>query len=197
MPRLVGPVVAAGTMANTAQPTLTIDAELMVRPWVVADAPVLIDAFNDPAIQQWHGLRLDNIAEAEAWVETAHSLWRDEKSSSWAIASITGDKVVGRAAIHTELGAGVGEIAYWVLPDARGRDVATRITIAITRWAHETLGLHRVELQHSVENAASCNVATKAGFVAEGTHRSKDLHADGWHDMHQHSHLIADGWPDL
>lgn len=183
-------------MANSVQPTITIDAELTARPWATTDAHVLIDAFNDPAIQQWHGLRLDSIGEAEAWVENARSQWHHEKSSNWAIATIAGDKVLGRTAMHTNLWDGIGEIAYWVLPDARCRNVATRVAVEITRWAHETLGLHRVELQHSVENAASCNVATKSGFVAEGTHRSKDLHADGWHDMHQHSHLFTDGLPE-
>lgn len=38
-------------------------------------------------------------------------------------------------------------------------------------------------------NAASCRVALKAGFAAEGTRRSAALHADGWHDMHLHARI--------
>jgi len=45
-------------------------------------------------------------------------------------------------------------------------------------------GLHRLELTHSVANAASCRVALRAGFVLEGTRRAEGLRTDGWHDMH-------------
>jgi RimJ/RimL family protein N-acetyltransferase len=43
---------------------------------------------------------------------------------------------------------------------------------AVTRWAFESRGLMRVQLEHSVNNAASCRVAQAAGFVYEGTARS-------------------------
>jgi RimJ/RimL family protein N-acetyltransferase len=58
-------------------------------------------------------------------------------------------------------------------------------------WAFETLGLHRLALQHSVHNTASCRVAEKAGFAVEGTLRSAARHQDGWHDMHVHGRVGA------
>ena len=58
-------------------------------------------------------------------------------------------------------------------------------------WAFETLGLHRIEVDHSVENPASCRVATRAGFRLEGTKRGDALHADGWHDMHLHARVAG------
>ncbi|MEU1023512.1 GNAT family protein, partial [Streptomyces sp. NPDC005904] len=53
-------------------------------------------------------------------------------------------------------------------------------------------GLHRLELTHATANEASCRVALKAGFPAEGTKRSALLHADGWHDMHLHARIAGD-----
>ncbi|MFD7322462.1 GNAT family N-acetyltransferase [Streptomyces sp. NPDC059875] len=65
-------------------------------------------------------------------------------------------------------------------------------TIRISRWALEDVGLHRLRITHSLENPASCHVATKAGFALEGTMRSALLHADGWHDEHLHARVQGD-----
>jgi RimJ/RimL family protein N-acetyltransferase len=54
------------------------------------------------------------------------------------------------------------------------------------------VGLHRVQLDHSTLNHASCRVAAKAGFWFEGTRRGQALHEDGWHDMPMHARLAGD-----
>jgi [ribosomal protein S5]-alanine N-acetyltransferase len=53
------------------------------------------------------------------------------------------------------------------------------------------LGLHRVQLQHAVDNAASCRVATKAGFALEGTQRGSCLLAEGFVDEHLHARVAG------
>lgn len=63
---------------------------------------------------------------------------------------------------------------------------------AVSRWAFEDLGLHRLRITHSVANPASCAVAEKAGFRLDGTMRGALLHADGWHDEHLHARLRTD-----
>jgi RimJ/RimL family protein N-acetyltransferase len=65
----------------------------------------------------------------------------------------------------------VADVGYSVHPDARGRGVATRALRTVTRWL--TLDadgprLARVQLDHSVENPASCRTALAAGFAREG-----------------------------
>ena len=102
------------------------------------------------------------------------------------------DAVLGRCALHVDLERGVGEIAYWVLPAARGQAVATRAARRVTDWGHHELGVHRIVLLHSTQNAPSCAVANRLGYLVEGTARGEGLHADGWHDMHQHAHLATD-----
>ena len=93
------------------------------------------------------------------------------------------------------LAYGLAECTYWTLPRARGRGVAATAARAAARWALAVVGLHRVELQHSVRNAASCRVALRAGFRAEGVRRSALFHADGWHDMHCHALVAGDPEP--
>jgi RimJ/RimL family protein N-acetyltransferase len=67
--------------------------------------------------------------------------------------------------------------------------VATRAIAAVSEWALEDLGLHRLQLEHSVRNAQSCRVAHRAGFKLEGTMREKWPQTDGWHDVHLHARL--------
>ena len=62
----------------------------------------------------------------------------------------------------------------------------------MSQWLFETAGLHRIVLAHSTRNNASCRVASKAGYLLEGTCRSDLLHSDGWHDMHLHARLASD-----
>ena len=62
----------------------------------------------------------------------------------------------------------------------------------MSRWFFTEIGLHRIELAHSVANVASCQVAARAGYAYEGTMRGEGLHADGWHDMHLHARLQGD-----
>ena len=192
MGKLIEPVVAAGAMSGTSPPTIEVDDELALRSWRTGDAPVVVTAFSDPEIQHWHFRRYDTAEEAVGWIEECAANWRAERAATWAIVSRSTGEILGRVTIYTVLAEGHGEVSYWVLPSARRRGVATRACTAATNWAH-TLGLHRVELEHSVENDASRRVAMRCGFTEEGVRRDANLHADGWHDMRLYSHLTTDG----
>jgi len=127
--------------------------------------------------------------EARAWVGQWPRRWRSETGAGWAVANDKSD-VLGQISLRAfDLGEGAGEISYWVLPEARGRRVASRALEMVTDWAFGTLGLHRIVVKHSTRNQASCRVAERAGYPLEGTERSAALHADGWHDMHLHARV--------
>jgi RimJ/RimL family protein N-acetyltransferase len=188
MPRLVSPVVAAGRLARLKQPVLAGDG-FVLRPWRAEDTPVVAAAYQDPGIQLWHARSL-SLEEAAAWVAHWPGRWRAETGAGWAVAD---DEVLGQISLRTvELAEGLAEISYWVLPAARGRQLAARALRVLSGWAFDVVGLHRIEVQHSTRNAASCRVAERAGYPVEGTKRSQALHADGWHDMHLHARLAGD-----
>jgi len=189
--KLIAPVVPAGAMANEPQPEITIDEELMLRPWTHDDVAVAITAFAAADIQHWHFRRFDTKLEAAEWITGLNRGWAEETCATWAIVFRPEAMVVGRVSIHTDLEDGHGEVSYWVLPHARGKGVATRACVAATEWAH-ALGLNRIQLQHSTRNQGSRRVALKAGFVEEGVRRGANLHADGWHDMRLYSRLADD-----
>jgi [ribosomal protein S5]-alanine N-acetyltransferase len=178
-------------MARVDQPEIVVDRELLLRPWQPSDVPVIIEAFSLPDIRHWHFRRIDTEPEAARWIASCAEGWRSESSATWAIVKQPQKRIVGRVCMYTALEDGHGEVSYWVLPEARGKGVATRACIAATRWAH-ALGLHRIELQHSTRNDASRRVALVAGFIEEGIRREANRHADGWHDMRLYSHLTTD-----
>ncbi|MEK8106761.1 GNAT family protein [Micromonospora sp. M12] len=68
-----------------------------------------------------------------------------------------------------------------------------RAVVRLTEWAFADLGLHRVELCHAVANPASCRVADRAGYPAEGTLRESYRYGDGRrYDEHLHARLATD-----
>jgi ribosomal-protein-alanine N-acetyltransferase len=204
MPSLTPPVIPAGHLAASVQPTIPVDrdAALSLRPWTVADATAVIAAYADPDIRRWHGRTVGTEVEARALIERWRSAWSAESAANWAIVRADGadggrapanEAVLGRIAlrmIDTEQGR--AECSYWILPGARGVGVATRSLGALANWAFEDAGFHRLFLVHSTANDASCRVATKAGFAPEGVERSSLLHVDGWHDMHVHARIAGE-----
>ncbi|MGY0230265.1 GNAT family N-acetyltransferase [Longispora urticae] len=192
MPLLTDPVLVSGALANLPHPVLTGDG-LTLRPWRPADAPAVRAAYADPGIQRWHA-RSMTAAEARAWITSWPARWELESGAGWAVTDDSG--VLGQISLRRlHLAEAFAEISYWVLPAARGRRVATRALATLTAWCFGELGLHRLEVEHSTLNTASCGVAVAAGFPAEGTKRAGALHADGWHDMHLHARLADDPRP--
>ena len=189
MPNLIPDVVPAGSMAAGPQPSLRAGPAFQLRPWHVDDVPAVVAAYSDPDIQRWH-LQSKDKAEAYHWIHQWKSLWQREIRADWAISEVTSGVVLGRIGLREiHLDEGRAEVAYWVLPAARGRGVASTGLEALAAWAFDEIGLHRLDLQHSVHNEASCRVATKTGFELDGVLRSFFLHHDGWHDVHVHGRI--------
>ncbi|MFI9252913.1 GNAT family N-acetyltransferase [Streptomyces sp. NPDC053069] len=193
MPFLTTPVLPAGTLARRPQPTLSTRDGLVLRPWRAEDAPAVYAAMQDPVMQQWHLRSAESVAEVAGWIEQWQAYWAAEHSAQWAVVHETTDELLGRMALRQlVLGDGCAEIAYWTVAQARGLGVAARAATALSHWALDEIGFHRLELLHAAANEASCRVAVKAGFTLEGTKRSALLHADGWHDMHLHARVQGD-----
>ncbi|MEV1065755.1 GNAT family N-acetyltransferase [Streptomyces sp. NPDC050263] len=193
MPYTAGLVLPAGTLSSAPQPVLPTGDGLVLRPWRAEDAPAVHAAFQDPLIHQWHIRAADSEEEVAGWIAEWQQAWEGEQSAQWAVVDADTDVLLGRVALRgIQLGEGLAEVAYWTTGAARGRGVASRATAALSRWAFDEIGFHRLELSHATANEASCRVAEKAGFTLEGTKRSAVLHQDGWHDMHLHARVQGD-----
>ncbi len=185
MPRLVDPVVLPGTWGSLPQPTI-VGEGLTLRPWVSLDAQVLEQTYADPVIQQWH-VRSLTFGEAHEWISERKRRWATETAADWAV-TVEG-QVAGRVGFcGINLAEGRAEVSYWTGLQHRGQGISPRALDALTEWATTTGRLHRLELEHAVSNQASCRVARRCGYAAEGTAVRSVLHADGWHDMHLHGY---------
>ncbi|MEU3526432.1 GNAT family N-acetyltransferase [Streptomyces sp. NPDC038707] len=192
----LAPVVSPGRMRQIRQPEFALSGGMLLRPWREGDAQVLVRSCLDPDIQYWNRPGRLTAGTARERIARWEVRWQDEEAAIWAIAPADDDAPVGLIGLSDlDLPGGSGEFVYWLLPAGRGRGVMVDATLAVSRWAFGALGLHRLRITHSVANAASCRVATRAGFALEGTMRSALLHADGWHDEHLHARLQGDAGP--
>jgi RimJ/RimL family protein N-acetyltransferase len=183
VPDLVPHVLPAGALSRRPQPVLAA-GHLSLRPWEPDDAPALVAAYADPGVQHWNGASMDE-AEAQTYAPVWAEHWRAERRAGWAV--VHGDELAGRITLRgIDHEQGSAEVTYWVVPAARGTGVAPAAVAAVVEWAFGQAGFHRLELQHSTGNPASCRVAEKSGFALEGTRVRSLLHGDGWHDMHLH-----------
>jgi RimJ/RimL family protein N-acetyltransferase len=177
---------------------------LRLRPWNAdsdTDVTTWLRGFGDPEFRRWNTpIRpvTDAAAARESLLSRAAQA-SDGTSASYCVTDAgTGTALghIGVNAIHPDLR--VARVGYWVLPEARGRRVATRALALAAHWAHTGLGLHRLELDHAVGHATSCHIAERCGFRYEGTLRGAMFEAgrhDAFRDMHLHARLATDPEP--
>ena len=192
MPLLVDPALPPGTLRDAAQPRLTTNDGLVLRPWRGSDAATVRTAFACSDIQRWHVRRFDTLEEAGEWVGQWADGWDSETAASWA--AVDGDdQPLGQVGLRDiSLAEGAAGLSYWVTPAARGRAIAARSVEALSAWAFGQIGFNRLNIHHSTGNTASCRVAERTGYRLEGTLRQAIKHADGWHDWHLHGRLRTD-----
>ncbi|WP_437018629.1 GNAT family N-acetyltransferase [Streptomyces sp. enrichment culture] len=166
-----------------------------------ADAEAWLRGVRDPDFLRWNTpLRpvtdIDGAREAlRARVLDA----ADGRSVSFRITDADSGATLGHLGVNRmDHGLRRACVGYWVLPEARGRGVATRSLLLAARWAFGVLGMHRLELDHALGHEASCRVAERCGFRHEGTMRGALLQPerrDAFRDAHLHARLATDPEP--
>ena len=132
MPTLVTTTVTAGSLAVRPQPSLTAGDGVLLRPWSLDDAPAVMDAYQDEAIQRWHVMRADSLAETREWIAGWQGGWAAETDAIWAVVDAESDTLLGRAGLkHLKFSDGTADVAYWTVPAARGKGVCPRAVNAM------------------------------------------------------------------
>jgi ribosomal-protein-serine acetyltransferase len=83
-------------------------------------------------------------------------------------------------------------VSYWLGEPFTGRGLATEALRLLARHAFTELGLNRLEISASVSNPASIAVATRAGFLQEGTCREYEYINGHFEDHLRFSRLAKD-----
>jgi RimJ/RimL family protein N-acetyltransferase len=102
-------------------------------------------------------------------VERAVSRWKSGEAAEFAVVH-AGD-CVGSIWLNLAAG-GRATVAYWLLPEARGKGLVTRALVLLARWAFDELSVKRIGLLADPRNTPSIGVAERAGFEREGVLRS-------------------------
>ncbi|MFF2046009.1 GNAT family N-acetyltransferase [Kitasatospora sp. NPDC058170] len=185
------------------RPTTLELGDAVLRPWGRGTtvrggaAAGLVAAAADPAIALWNPIRAADEAGAAAYLERCDAGWENGNTAAFAILGTGGDELLGNIALRwTDRADGLAMIGYWLLPAARGRGLATRATRAVTSWGIAESWARRIEIAHAVGNEASCRVAERCGYPAEGTLRASHRFGDGkYHAEHLHARLAEDPEP--
>jgi RimJ/RimL family protein N-acetyltransferase len=166
-----------------------------LRPPSAEEAADALAMLQDPLTVKWNAAPLVvDLATAREWCERGAD-WSDGRHATFSVLDATTGRLAGNVSLWSvdrdeQRSASIG---YRTAPWARGRGVATAAVGAVTRWAFGALGLERIELPHAIDNAASCRVAEKCGYPAEGVLRGAYRTDDGSrHDEHLHARLATD-----
>ena len=161
----------------------------------LSDVDAVAEAFANRNIALWNpGARRPGTTPRERatlWVADRMA-WAPDHCS-WVVRDADG-ALIGQVSLHSldeEIGS--GEIGYWLTASGRGRGIGAAVVDAASRFAFDVIGLARIELFHAVENEPSCRLATRCGYLLEGTARQSFVYGDGLrHDEHLHARLATD-----
>ena len=144
------------------------DAVVELRPLAHRDIAAIDAASRDADIVRWLG-RSERAAEDQ--LREAQQAWESGKAAIFAICEVGKDTCLGVVILKAGP-AGRADAGYWVLPEYRGRGLASRGLRLVAEWALRELPIGRVQLWTHPENIASQRVAEQAGFVREGVLRA-------------------------
>lgn len=155
-----------------------VDKALMLRPWHLDDVSAVFDICQDPAIQEFTTVPVPYTKEiAEHWIRTSPLKYLEREKIS--LAGVRSGEIALSVSLHSihEFDH-VGEIGYWVSPQARGEGLATHAVEMLTDFAF-AIGFRRITAITLPENLASQKTLLNAGFELETVLRDGMTRRDG------------------
>ncbi len=154
---------------------------LLIRALRPGDGP----AINAAVIESLDELRpwmpwaveMPPLAETEEFARRAAAGWLSRESLTLSLWRKDTGEYVGNSGMHRiDWEVPSVEIGYWVRTSLAGQGYITEAVHAITAFAFDTLGAHRVEIHCDERNTRSAAVARRAGFELEAILRNHRRH---------------------
>jgi RimJ/RimL family protein N-acetyltransferase len=145
--------------------TILTTPRLVLTTWVHSDVDDLLAVHSDPETMRFvrHG-RPESREETQELVHTYRREQAGRGWTKWRLADANGD-LVGRAGFGDH-GRG-RELGYTIRRDRWGRGIASEIAEALVRWHRDHAPTETLWAYAAVENAPSCRVLEKVGFVLD------------------------------
>lgn len=151
------------------------DDVVALRVWRPDDVAQLLALQADPDMRRWSPVfDAPDEADCAERVRRAERAAAEGRPNAFAVVDAADPSVVLGAIDwrndHPLAQFSVLDVGYGVLPTARRRGVGSRALGLLSGWLLDPDGgdVHRVQLDHAVENEGSCRLALRAGFVVEG-----------------------------
>jgi [ribosomal protein S5]-alanine N-acetyltransferase len=146
-------------------------AEVCLRDWIQSDADRVALIVGDPQVARWS--KLPELGPRQ-WIADQQS---GRRGPSKAICTLDDSRALGKVALRLPGRASpatscdaigpedqpAGELSFWLLPDARGRGVATAAVLAALELARSLGTMRTVVLDIEIDNAPSLRVAERVG----------------------------------
>lgn len=146
--------------------------DIILRLPLLDDVDGLLPAFTDPETRDAGNLPAFGREELVASLRELPALTESGRLLPLAAVNAQTGEVIGAGMLHhLDAERRIVEIGYWVLPQARGRGIATTIARMLAEHAF-SLGIDRVAAYVNVDNSTSERVLERAGFTREGVVRS-------------------------
>jgi ribosomal-protein-serine acetyltransferase len=154
------------------------DGDLVLRPLHEGDAEAYSGAFvEDPDLARLLGFEElptpDGVRASLTGIEEAR---REGRRLVLAVADVATDAFLGELVLHSFAWRhDRTEVAFWLVPGARGRGIAHRSVSLLLDWAFAELAIVRVEITTLPDNAPTRALARRLGFTEEGTMRRRNF----------------------
>ena len=174
------------------------DAALLPRTTLLTEAYQALLESNHERLAGWFPRAFDvppTLLTTRTELERSGRAWLDGTQRPLAIAVRSGDqwRLAGWVNLVVDRSGRSAELGYWLDAEFEGLGLASRAAAAVLDDAFGTLGLHRVELQATTDNARSRSVAERLGFTQEGVLREAAAFSEGSRDVAVYG-LLAHEW---
>ena len=176
-----------------------IGSKVMLREYQSDDFASIRQWVNDASVTRYLSTR---FWAPQTTVDTQEFLSRMMQSSHNAYNFVIADAADGRYIgqldmFRVDWRLRQGEIGMVIASaEDRGRGLGTEALQLLARFAFETLGLERIELEVHMQNAAAIRCYEKAGFVLEGIKRHAYYNDGAFSDLGMMS-LLRQDWQSL
>ena len=105
-------------------------------------------------------------------------MWQDGSGAPFAIVEAQSDRLLGAI---TRFGPDGHQATFgcWVVAEARGRGIGTRVLRLLAEWTFATTSVIRLHVFIMVGNEVSERMVERAGYQREGVLRAWDVLEDG------------------
>lgn len=163
-------------------PTITSHG-LLLRAFEGRDAPAFTRAVRESVetVGQWMPWCRDGYTDKDAleWFGVCRQGREAQTAYEFGMFSEDGAEFLGGAGLNQiNKQHAICNLGYWVRASKQRQQIASRCVQILSRYAFDTLSLHRVEIVVAVGNDASEGVARKSGALFECIARNRLLIRD-------------------